>query len=268
MIRFLRLHLVGRRLAWLMAAAVLVLFPAIGFLEAEAFLCGDSDGNNTVDVGDVIHIVSHIFRGGPAPDFAWAADVNCDGCINIADAVHVVNYVFKGGPAPCVACPDITQQILFEMNYYNFAWTPTLRGFYVDRDGNVYSYAYEPDGVTYDMTNPWWQTFTEAQLLDRYSHNPALMSTIDPDTLYEKYLLIQPAHAGTLSSPMVRCFDFGIAYYVAYTFDPLSGTYTPVLLRQMGDVAQTNFSPEAKALFEWMRSLEGGGDDLCDYPEK
>ena len=32
-------------------------------------------------------------------------DTNCDGSVNIGDAVYLINYIFKFGPAPCSACP-------------------------------------------------------------------------------------------------------------------------------------------------------------------
>jgi len=39
----------------------------------------------------------------PSPDPVPAGDANCDNAINVGDVVHIVNYVFKGGPEPC--CP-------------------------------------------------------------------------------------------------------------------------------------------------------------------
>lgn len=32
-------------------------------------------------------------------------DSNCDGGVNVGDAVYIINYVFKGGDAPCASCP-------------------------------------------------------------------------------------------------------------------------------------------------------------------
>ncbi|MCP4567803.1 MAG: hypothetical protein GY841_09525 [FCB group bacterium] len=69
------------------------------------FMCGDANGDEAINVGDAVHLINHIFKGGDAP---WAfdqGDANCDDGINVGDAVYLINHVFKGGPAPCEVCP-------------------------------------------------------------------------------------------------------------------------------------------------------------------
>ena len=61
---------------------------------------GDSNNDETIDVGDVVYLIEYLFRSGPAPDPLEAGDTNCDGVVNIGDVVSLVNYLFKGGPAP------------------------------------------------------------------------------------------------------------------------------------------------------------------------
>jgi len=69
----------------------------------ENFTCGDANGDDVINIGDAIHVINYVFKGGSAPDPLAAGDANCDDSINIGDAVYIVNYVFKSGPAPC--CP-------------------------------------------------------------------------------------------------------------------------------------------------------------------
>ncbi|MEE9441436.1 MAG: FISUMP domain-containing protein [candidate division Zixibacteria bacterium] len=64
-------------------------------------LKGDANGDGDVNVGDAVYIISHVFKGGPAPNPIEAGDANCDGNCNVGDAVYLINYVFKGGPGPC-----------------------------------------------------------------------------------------------------------------------------------------------------------------------
>ncbi len=66
------------------------------------FLCGDCDGNGSVNVSDAVYIVNYVFKGGPAPEPLEAGDVDLGGSVNIGDAVYLVNYIFKGGPTPCL----------------------------------------------------------------------------------------------------------------------------------------------------------------------
>jgi hypothetical protein len=68
------------------------------------YLCGDLDGSGSVNIADVVYLVSYIFSGGPAPVPLASADVDCGGTVNIADAVYLIEYIFTYGAAPCAAC--------------------------------------------------------------------------------------------------------------------------------------------------------------------
>ncbi len=70
-------------------------------LNLPIYKSGDANGDGTVDVGDAVHLINHIFRAGPAPEPLEAGDANCDGEVNVGDAVNLINYVFSGGDAPC-----------------------------------------------------------------------------------------------------------------------------------------------------------------------
>ncbi len=63
--------------------------------------CGDSDGNEAIDIDDVVFLINYIFSGGPPPDPPDRGDANCSGNIDIDDAVYLILYVFAGGYPPC-----------------------------------------------------------------------------------------------------------------------------------------------------------------------
>ncbi len=63
-------------------------------------LPGDLNGDNFVDVGDVVYGVNYLFKSGPAPDPEERGDSNCDNKVNVADLVFLINYLFKDGPVP------------------------------------------------------------------------------------------------------------------------------------------------------------------------
>jgi hypothetical protein len=67
------------------------------------FLCGDSDGNETISVADAVYIINYVFSGGPAPYPIESGDANADGDVTVADAAYLINHIFKGGPEP--QCP-------------------------------------------------------------------------------------------------------------------------------------------------------------------
>jgi len=78
--------------------------PYMTSIPVVGFECGDTNGDNTVDVGDAIYTINYIFRGGPAPEPYCVGDVNSDGLVNVGDAVHIIAYIFRGGPAPVDDC--------------------------------------------------------------------------------------------------------------------------------------------------------------------
>jgi fibronectin type 3 domain-containing protein len=75
---------------------------------------GDVDGNGTVDAGDVLHLLAHLFQGGPAPvpiECAFGAalqengDVDASGAIDLSDGLCLIAWLHLGGRAPAPACP-------------------------------------------------------------------------------------------------------------------------------------------------------------------
>jgi hypothetical protein len=70
-----------------------------------AYLCGDADGNDIVNISDAVYLIAYIFGGGPAPDPLLAGDTDCNEIVNISDAVYLIAYIFGGGPEPCEGCP-------------------------------------------------------------------------------------------------------------------------------------------------------------------
>jgi Subtilase family/Dockerin type I domain len=74
-------------------AAAGVLFPA--------YICGDANGDLTINVSDAVWIINYVFVGGAPPNPLASGDANCDTIVNVSDAVWIINYVFVGGFAPC-----------------------------------------------------------------------------------------------------------------------------------------------------------------------
>ena len=72
----------------------------------ERAVCGDVQGDEVVNVGDVVYLVSYLYKGGDPPYCPTArGDVQNDGVINVGDVVYLVTYLYKSGPEP--RCPDL-----------------------------------------------------------------------------------------------------------------------------------------------------------------
>ena len=67
------------------------------------FLAGDVNNDEVVELGDVVYLISYLYKGGPAPDPLESGDVNCDGKVELGDVVYLISYLYKNGPAP--GCP-------------------------------------------------------------------------------------------------------------------------------------------------------------------
>lgn len=69
-------------------------------------ICGDTNTDAKINIGDAVFLVNHIFHDGPGSTPPESANVNCDGGTNVGDAVYLLNYIFReGSPAPCYLCP-------------------------------------------------------------------------------------------------------------------------------------------------------------------
>ncbi|HYJ79726.1 MAG TPA: hypothetical protein VEW03_09010 [Longimicrobiaceae bacterium] len=144
--------------------------------------------------------------------------------------------------------PD-TGSVLFEIEYVNFAWTPTWLGAYVDAEGQVF--AFDRGG------RPWQgdEHPTAGQLAEKYAAGRRLVRSVGPGEAAGKAALISAASRGTLSERRGACADAGTVRFSAMVYDAAAGRYTRVLLHLHGDVAQTNHAPEARELYLWLRTL-------------
>ena len=62
---------------------------------------GDSNGDESINLGDASFIINYIFYEGPAPEPLLSGDSNCDMGVNLGDAGYIINYIFYDGPGPC-----------------------------------------------------------------------------------------------------------------------------------------------------------------------
>ena len=64
----------------------------------------DGDPLESIDITDLIYLVSYMFQSGPEPPCLKEANVDGDifETVDIADLVYLVAYMFSGGPAPAV----------------------------------------------------------------------------------------------------------------------------------------------------------------------
>jgi hypothetical protein len=67
-------------------------------------ICGDVDGSGSVDISDIVYLLTYIFQGGSPPLPLSSGNVNCDSNFDISDVVYLILYIFAGGSPPCAGC--------------------------------------------------------------------------------------------------------------------------------------------------------------------
>jgi hypothetical protein len=91
-----------RHIRYLISGPLLNLMLVLSFTTLDAaILCGDSNGDDQIDVGDAVFDINYIFRGGPPPVPLYSGDANCDDETNVGDAVSLISHIFSGGDEPC-----------------------------------------------------------------------------------------------------------------------------------------------------------------------
>jgi hypothetical protein len=65
---------------------------------------GDINGDGNVNLGDVVFLVSYLYRGGASPQPLSAGDINGDCQVSLGDVVYFISYLYKGGAQPVRGC--------------------------------------------------------------------------------------------------------------------------------------------------------------------
>ena len=75
---------------------------------ASAYVCGDANGDEAINLLDILFLISYIYGTpqGPAPDPAAAADCNGgDGAINLLDILYLISHIYGNPQGPAPVCP-------------------------------------------------------------------------------------------------------------------------------------------------------------------
>jgi immune inhibitor A len=68
------------------------------------YVAGDANGDGAVGAGDIVFLISYLYRGGPAPQPMAAGDANNSCDVEAGDVVYLISYLYRGGPPPLPGC--------------------------------------------------------------------------------------------------------------------------------------------------------------------
>jgi hypothetical protein len=65
---------------------------------------GDANGDSLVTAGDIVYLISYLYRYGALPCVPEAGDANADCQITAGDIVYLMTYLYRNGPPPERGC--------------------------------------------------------------------------------------------------------------------------------------------------------------------
>lgn len=151
-----------------------------------------------------------------------------------------------------VTAPVDAAGTLFEVEYANYAWVPTYYGFVIDAEGTIHRFDF--DGKTWEGSGR--ERLSEGELEAKWRHGAEVTGEVDDGTIEAMRTRAAGVAAGNLTPPQNLCADAGTITYSAYRYDPETREFGRVILQREGDVAQVNQSADARAIVEWLISLE------------
>ena len=65
---------------------------------------GDANNDSLVNLGDIVFLITYLYKNGPAPCVMESADANADCRVDLGDVVHLISFLYRGGPPPVPGC--------------------------------------------------------------------------------------------------------------------------------------------------------------------
>jgi hypothetical protein len=63
-------------------------------------VCGDCNNDELVNIFDITHLITYLYKDGTPPYDLELTDVNNDSLINIFDVTYLITYLYRSGPEP------------------------------------------------------------------------------------------------------------------------------------------------------------------------
>ena len=151
-----------------------------------------------------------------------------------------------------VKASDIRGAVVLEQTTWDLGWSYSMRGMYIDGDGNVWSF--EQHG------NPWYQEklkqgeMTERDMLAKHK-GARKIGTVDPALLLDMAQLIPAAEKGKITRAAGSGEGSG-TLQVAYRLDQSTKVYHEIILAGSGERTATNSSTAAKSLIDYLENVQ------------
>jgi hypothetical protein len=146
------------------------------------------------------------------------------------------------------------QEILFQQEYINYAWSLQHYGYIIDRNGNVLTFNKPVKWNFPDKDNK----LTERQVKENISSCTLTGKKISKEELQKYVNYIDNISASKISSPRNVGADMGSLVYYCYQFSASSMTYKSTRIKMEGDYQCENLNFYSKKVVAWMDGIRAG----------
>lgn len=144
------------------------------------------------------------------------------------------------------------QEILFQMDYVNYAWGYQHYGFMIDNEGRI---------LVYDNPDKW--NFTDENYVltaDQVAENIS-MCRISAERIPEEELKKFASYIENIASSKVTAIrntgaDAGIMQIICFRYSGKSPAYRGYLIKSEGDISAENLNFFSKKVIAWLREID------------
>lgn len=63
-------------------------------------ICGDVDGDDILNILDIVYLINYLYKDGPSPQPSYAGDINANGIVELADIIYLIRYIYESLASP------------------------------------------------------------------------------------------------------------------------------------------------------------------------
>jgi len=155
--------------------------------------------------------------------------------------------------AGCKKNSVVSQQreILFQLEYVNYAWGYQHSGFIIDSQGDILTYN-NPEDWNFPDNN---FSLTESQVADNISKCKTSDRKVSGEELQKYTSYIKNIASSQVTALKNVAADAGSLEFICYQFHENSGMYKGYIIKMEGDFTCENLNFYSKKVVTWMREI-------------
>jgi len=151
----------------------------------------------------------------------------------------------------CEKIKEYNQEVLFKVEYINYAWDFQHHGKIIDLYGNV---------INFNVSTTWHFPDEDGYIsLSDMNENidqlGDIVCTVDKGILADNFNKLLKAKDGELTDPEHGMSDAGVTTYSGFLYYSRKKRYKEILIRRTGDYYIENKSKEAGEIYNWLQRL-------------